>query len=97
MRASRLETIVKHDGRLGLLCCLLDGGPQSGSQLAVGTGESLRAVRYWLGLLESFSLVEKLDGLGGGEPMYVVTLDEQPDWVREVVEEHRTRRQLDSK
>jgi hypothetical protein len=39
-------------------------------------------------LLESFSLVEKVADPGGQDPLYVVTLDEHPDWVREVIDEH---------
>jgi DNA-binding transcriptional ArsR family regulator len=96
MRVSRLETIVKHDGRLGLLCCLLDAGPQSGSQLAIRTSESLRAVRYWLRLLEPAGLVVKLADPGGGEPLYAAALDEHPGWVREAVDDYRARCQLDS-
>jgi hypothetical protein len=86
---ARLETIVKHDGRLDLLCCLLDGGPSAVPQLTARTGESSQAVRYWVKLLDSFNLVEKLADLDGGEPLYAVTLDEHPDWVRETIEEHR--------
>lgn len=82
-----------HPARLGLLCCLLDGGPLGASQLTARTDESAPAVRYWIRLLESFNLVEKLGDLDGVEPLYIVTLDEHPDWVRETVEEHRRRQE----
>lgn len=87
----RLEMVVKHDGRLNLLCCLLDCGPLSVSQLAARIGESTQAVRYWVNLLGAFDLVEERDGPEGGEPVYAVTLDDQPGWVREAVRQHRPR------
>jgi hypothetical protein len=40
-------------------------------------------------LLESFSLVEKVADLYGQEPLYAVTLEDHPDWVREAIDEHR--------
>jgi hypothetical protein len=89
LSSSRLETIVKHDERLNVLCCLLDSGPLSVPQLAARIGESSQAVRYRVNLLDSFSLVQKIGDLDGGEPLYAVTLDEHPDWVREAVEGHR--------
>jgi hypothetical protein len=87
----RLETIVRHDGRLNLLCCLLDGGPLSVPQMAARVGESPQAVRYWVGLLDAFSLVEQHAGLSGGEPRYVAALDGHPEWVQEAVAQHRPR------
>jgi predicted transcriptional regulator len=85
----RLEAIVKHDGRLDVLCCLLDGGPLGVSQLAARINESVQAVRYWVRLLEAFSLIEKIADLHGQEPLYAVTLQDHPDWVREAIDEHR--------
>ena len=35
------------------------------------------------------TLVEKIADPGGEEPLYVATLDDHPDWVREAIEEHR--------
>jgi hypothetical protein len=89
--SSRLEVIVKHDGRLSLLCCLLDDGPLSVPQLAARIGESAQAVRYWAKLLDSFDLVEKRAGPDDGEPLYAATLDDHPEWVREAVRQHRPR------
>lgn len=88
---TRLEMVVKHDGRLNLLCCLLDEGPLLVSQLAARVGEPPQAVRYWATLLDSFDLVEKLDGLNEGEVLYAATLADQPEWVQEEVRQHRPR------
>lgn len=88
---SALETIVRHDGRLDILCCILDGGPLAVPQLSARTGSPARLVGHWVRLLDAFGLVEKLGDLGGEEPLYAATLDEHPDWVREAVEEHRRR------
>lgn len=89
MSSSALEAIVKHDGRLDVLCCILDGGPLSRMQLSARIGESASAVDHWVRLLGTFGLVEKIGDLGGGEPLYVATLDEHPDWVRKAIDEHR--------
>jgi hypothetical protein len=89
--SAHLETIVEHDGRLNLLCCLLDGGPLSVPQIAGRIGESSQAVSYWAKLLDSFNLVEKRDAPDDGWPVYTATLDEHPDWVREAVRQHRPR------
>jgi DNA-binding transcriptional ArsR family regulator len=89
MRYSPLEAIVKHDGRLDVVCCILDGGPLAVPQLSARTGKPAKAVEHYLKLLESFGLVEKVGDLDGGEPLYAATLDGHPDWVRETVDEHR--------
>jgi DNA-binding transcriptional ArsR family regulator len=82
---------LEHEGRLDVLCCILDGGPLAISQLSARTGLPLQAVSHYLKLLESFGLVAKLGDPGGGEALYAATLDDHPDWVREAVEEHRRR------
>lgn len=89
MSSSALEAIVKHDGRLDLLCCILDGGPLSVPQMSARTGGPASAVDHWVKLLGTFGLVEKIADLDGGEPLYAATLDEHPGWVREAIEEHR--------
>ena len=89
MSSSRLEAIVKHEARLDLLCCLVDGEPLAVPQLSARTGRSLKAVDHHLKLLESFDLVDQAGHLDGGEPLYTATLDGHPDWVRKAVEEHR--------
>ena len=91
MSYSRLEMVVKHDGRLDVMCCLLDGGPLSVPQITARTGASMGVVHYWVCLLDTFSLVEKQVELGAGESRYVATLDEHPEWVREAVARHRPR------
>lgn len=83
-----LESLLSHDGRLGLLSCLVDGEPLAVPQLSAQTGESMTAVRHHLKLLGTFDLVEE-KGTLGGESLYAATLDEQPEWVREAVETHR--------
>jgi hypothetical protein len=85
---SALEAVVKHDGRLDVLCCLFHGEPLAVVQLSARIAKPARAVAHYMKQLESFDLVEKTDGLDG-EPLYVATLEKQPDWVREAVEEHR--------
>ena len=89
MSPSALEAIVKHDGRLDVLCCILDGGPLAVPQLSARTGRSPQAVSHYVKLLESFDLLGKVGDLDGGEPLYAATLDEHPDWVREAIEGHR--------
>jgi predicted transcriptional regulator len=86
---SALEAIVRHDGRLDVLCCILDSGPLAVPQLSARTGHPTKLVAHYMRLFESFDLVDKLGDLDGGEPLYAVTLDEHADWVRETVEEHR--------
>lgn len=89
MSPSPLEAIVKHDGRLDVLCCLVDDRPLAVPQLSARTGRSLTAVGHYVKLLDSFGLVETTENPDGGEPLYAATLDRHPDWVREAVEEHR--------
>lgn|GEM_PF-6782956 len=89
--SAALEAIVRHDGRLDLMCCLLDGGPLAVPQLSARTSGSPQAIDHWIKLLESFDLVTKIADLGGGEPLYALTLDDHPDWVREAIEDHRRR------
>ena len=91
VKPTRLETILKHDGRLNLLCCLLDAGPLSVPQLAARIGESTQTVSYWTRLLDSFGLVARRGEPAGGELQYAASLDDHPEWVREAVRRHRPR------
>jgi len=84
-----LEAMVRHEGRLDVLCCILDGGPLAAAQVSARIGRSARLVGHWLDLLDSFGLVEKIGALNGGEPLYAATLDDHPDWVRAAVAKHR--------
>ncbi len=86
-----LGAIVRHEGRLDVLCCILDGGPLAAVQISARTGQSDRLVDHWLEVLDRFDLVEKIGALDGGEPLYVATLDDHPDWVRAAVDGHRYR------
>ncbi len=80
---------MRHDGRLDVLCCILDGGPLTIQQVSARIGCSLRSAAYWLDLLDSFDLVAKVDELDGGEAIFAISLDGHPDWVREAIEHHR--------
>lgn len=91
MSPDPLEAIIRHEGRLEVLCCILDGGPLGAVQVSARTGKPARLVRHWLELLDAFDLVETLGALDGGEPLYVVTLDDHPAWVRATVAEHQYR------
>jgi predicted transcriptional regulator len=91
MSSLRLEIVVHHDGRLNVLCCLLDNGPLSIRQLAARTGDSAQAIHYWVRLLEAFALIRHEGESGGGEALYVASLDGQPEWVLEAVRNHRPR------
>jgi predicted transcriptional regulator len=86
---SPLEAILEHEGRLDVLCCLIDGDSLAIAQLSARTGRPLKAVRHCIKVLEAFDLVEKMETVAGGETFYVANLDKHPDWVREAVEEHR--------
>jgi DNA-binding transcriptional regulator GbsR (MarR family) len=83
-----LESLMRHDGRVDLLACLVDGEPLAAPQLSAETGQSMTAVRHHLKLLGAFDLVEE-KGVFGEEPRYTATLDDHPEWVREAVEERR--------
>jgi DNA-binding transcriptional ArsR family regulator len=87
--SSSLEAIMRHDGRLDVLCCLLDDEALTVPQLSARTGRSMAVVAHHLRLLDSFELVEKADEPDRVDPMYAATLDGHPDWVQEAVEEHR--------
>lgn len=78
-----------HQGRLDVLCCILDDDPLALKQLSAETGSPLNAVGYWVRLLEKAGLVARTRQPDGGEDRFAATLDGQPDWVREAVEEHR--------
>jgi Bacterial regulatory protein, arsR family len=86
--ASPLETIVKHNGRLDILCCLLNSEAQAIMQLSAQTGMSEAEVGHYIELLDLFDLVEKTDDVIG-EPLYRATFENHPDWVRKAVERHR--------
>jgi DNA-binding transcriptional ArsR family regulator len=85
---SSLEGIVKHDNRLAVLACLVEGEPLAAPRLSAETGLSMTAIRYHVTLLVSCDLIEEDVDLGG-EPRYRASLDEHPAWVREAVERYK--------
>lgn len=85
-----LEEILRHRGRLDILCCLAEGRPLAAEQLSARTGQPRAAVMHQLELLEIFDLVDKLGDRGGGEPLYTLDLDRQPEWIQEAIEGHST-------
>lgn len=91
MDSAHLEKIVRHDGRMKVLRCLSYTEPLSVPEIAHRIGETPQRVRYWIGLLDAFQLIERQDGFANGEPTYLVTLDTQPEWVREAVRDHDPR------
>src|SRR6187551_1177667 len=54
-----LERIVEHEGRLEILCHLIDNGPLTMAQLSVRTDTPLTAIRYHVTLLSSVRLTKK--------------------------------------
>ena len=89
MNPSPLKTILRHEGRLDVLCCLIDGDALAIPQLSARTGRSLKAVSHCIKVLEAFDLVGKGDARDGSETFYVANLDRHPDWVLRAIEEHR--------
>lgn len=86
-----LKTIVRHDGRLDVLCCLVDGTTLAVAQLSAMTGMPTSAVFHHVDLLRSFDLVAEVGGVDGEDTLYAATLDDHPYWVRAAVEGHRCR------
>jgi DNA-binding transcriptional ArsR family regulator len=84
------ERIVKHDLRLDILCCLVDGEPLTVGQLSARTGKSRTEVSYHLKLLNSHDLVGATGKMSAHEPLYAATLDEHDEWVRKAVMSHRS-------
>jgi Bacterial regulatory protein, arsR family len=84
-----LKAIVRHEGRLDVLCCLVDGAPLAVPQLSAMTGMPESAVSHYVDLLCSFGLAAKVGRADGVEPLYTTTLDGHPDWVRAAIEGHR--------
>jgi hypothetical protein len=87
------QALIRHDGRLDVLCCLDDDrGPLTVTAIAARVGRHPAAVAYLLASLDPHGVVKKTGKLEGGEPLYEACLDQQPAWVREAVEAHRTPR-----
>jgi hypothetical protein len=84
------ERVVKHDVRLDILCCLVDGKSLTAMQLSARIGKPLREVAYHVKLLDSHDLVTRTGAQFGEHPLYAATLDGHDEWVREAIEEHRS-------
>ncbi len=88
MSCSPLERLVKHDFRLDLLCCLVDG-PLVIPQLSARLDKPVTAVAYHVKLLETRNVVEQTGDGEGDHALYAATLDKHPEWVAEAVRDHR--------
>jgi hypothetical protein len=84
------ERVVKHDVRLDILCCLVDGEALTAVQLSARIGRPLREVDYHVRLLDSHDLISRTGARVGEQPLYAATVDDHDEWVREAVEEHRS-------
>jgi DNA-binding transcriptional ArsR family regulator len=82
------RALVEHEGRLDVLCCLLDSQPSTLTAIAERMGKEQTAVAYLLRPLDLHGLVRKTGDRERGQPLYEACLDEQPAWVREAVEKH---------
>jgi DNA-binding transcriptional ArsR family regulator len=87
--SSPLESVVMHDLRLDILCCLVGSDPLTVAQLSSRVGKSPRSVGHHVKLLDSFGLIKKTGDQEGEEPVHAACLDEHPDWVSEAVRDHR--------
>lgn len=87
MSCSPLEQLVKHDFRLDLLCCLVDGLLAT-PQLSARLDKPVTAVAYHVKLLETRDVVVQTGDGKGDDALYVATLDKHPVWVAEAVKEH---------
>lgn len=80
--------LIKHDGRLDILCCFEDDKPLTVTALSARTGESPEATSYHLKPLLSHGVIRKSGEQEDGEPLYESRLGDQPEWVQKAVEEH---------
>ena len=87
MSSSPLKSVVDHDGRLDILCCLSDEALTI-AQVCATTGRVERYVRHHLQILGSFGLVESEGEEDDGHALYVANLKGHPAWVAKMVKEH---------
>lgn len=85
-----LEEIVRHSGRLDILCCLQNEEPQAIVQLSAKTGMSPEAVGHHIELLTLFGLVEEREG-SDKEILYLTTVSRHPDWIQAAIKDHCSR------
>jgi Helix-turn-helix domain len=85
---------VKHDRRLAVLDFLDGQEAMTGTGLADALSWPLRTLRYHVARLDAHNVVKRngvKKGPGVIERLYSVDLAEQPEWVREAVEDYRQR------
>jgi hypothetical protein len=83
-----LKSIVEHDGRLDILCCL-SGGALTIAQIGARTGRGERYVGHHMEVLRSFHLVKPNGKTESGQALYVAKLKEHPPWVAKAVNDHQ--------
>lgn len=88
MSSSSLKSIVEHDCRLDILCCL-DGEQLTVAQISARTGRDERYLQHHMEILVSFHLVAKEGKADNGQAVYVDCLKEHPPWVAKAVNDHR--------
>lgn len=85
VKSSSLESLVRHDFRLDILCCLVQES-LTATQICARTGKPQTAVVFHIKLLGMGGLVSKQGD--GVDALYTATLGDHPTWVAEAVIEH---------
>jgi len=83
------EAVVRHGARLDILCCLDSAEPLAPEQISGRTGMEARRAIYHLKVLLAFGLIRATRKDGRGPVVYRSRLDQQPEWVTDVLNEHR--------
>jgi len=83
------RAVVEHDARLGILCCLANGEALAVDQVSDRTEMHPIQTKHHMQILDVFGIVRRTRKGESGQALYVLCLDEQPDWVREAVDAHR--------
>jgi predicted transcriptional regulator len=83
------EAVVRHDARLDILCCLDSNEPMAAEQISGRTGIETHRTAYHLRVLRASGLIGTTQKDGRGSALYVLRLDQQPEWVANAVDEHR--------
>ena len=82
------RAIIEHEGRLDLICCLVDKGPLTVPGMSAETGKAPLAVAFLLEQLELYRVVWQTGDRVGREPLYEERLRDHPAWMRRLVEKH---------
>jgi DNA-binding transcriptional ArsR family regulator len=83
------EAVVRHDARLDILCCLDSDEPLATKQISGRTGMEPPRTAYHLKVLRAFGLIGTTQEDGRCPVLYVLRLEQQPEWVTDAVNEHR--------